>query len=43
MKKLVLTLAAAIVCLATFAQETAVKKMDAVKINKSDVPRPVWT
>ena len=41
MKKLVLTLAVAIVASATFAQETVVKKMDAVKITKSDVPSPV--
>ena len=41
MKKLVLTLAVAFVSSATFAQETAVKKMDAVKIGKSDVPSPV--
>jgi hypothetical protein len=34
MKKLVLTLAVAIVSSATIAQETAVKKMDAVKISK---------
>jgi len=41
MKKLVLTLTVAVVSSAAFAQEEVVKKMDAVKITKSDVPGPV--
>jgi hypothetical protein len=41
MKKLVLTLAVALASSAAFAQEHAVKTMDAVKITKSDVPGPV--
>ena len=41
MKKLVLTLAVAFVSSAAFAQEEVVKKMDAVKLTKSDVLSPV--
>lgn len=41
MKKLVLTLAVAFASSVAFAQDKAVKEMDAVKITKSDVPGPV--
>lgn len=41
MKKLVSILAVAVAATTAFAQETAVKKMDAVKITKSDVPSAV--